>query len=129
MRACNLGIRMLTVAAAACLLAAGATAAASVYEDAVLDDSPVAYWRLDDTGATTTADDAGPNNIDSTYTGGFTLEQGSLLPSGEGTSVAFDGTAQAELRVPDNGAINTSDSGYNNKTVELFFRADAIGTS
>ena len=60
------------------------------YADAVLADSPVSYWKLDETSGTTAADAVGSNN--GTYTGGYTLNQ-TGIPSTGRPSVLFNGTS------------------------------------
>jgi Concanavalin A-like lectin/glucanases superfamily len=60
------------------------------YDDAVLADNPVSYWRLDETSGTTAADSKGSNP--GTYTGGVTLGQAGALPDAINNRAAgFDG--------------------------------------
>lgn len=60
------------------------------YAAEVLADSPVAYWKLDETSGTTATDSVGGNN--GTYTGGYTLNQPGIPSTGR-PSVLFDGTS------------------------------------
>lgn len=60
------------------------------YDTEVLADSPVGYWKLDETSGTTAADSVGSAN--GTYTGGFTLNQ-SGIPSTKRPSVLLNGTS------------------------------------
>ncbi len=52
----------------------------TAYEDEVLADSPVGYWRLGETSGTSAAD-LGSAAQAGTYSGGYTLNQTSLLAS------------------------------------------------
>ena len=62
------------------------------YLNAVLADTPLSYWRLDDAaGATTAVARLGPNG---TYTTGTTLAQPGARPGHTGTSALFNGTSQ-----------------------------------
>lgn len=75
------------------------------YDEEVLADSPVAYWRLGEaTGATTAVDDGGAN--DGVHTGGVTVGITGLLPNGD-TNKAIDlnGTT-AYVSVPDAAALD-----------------------
>jgi hypothetical protein len=60
------------------------------YSSEVLADSPVGYWRLDETSGTNAADSSG-NSHSGTYNGSPTLNQASLLVSDANASVNFDG--------------------------------------
>src|SRR6185437_12692528 len=55
-----------------------ATAFPRCYGDAVLSDSPVGYWRLDETTGTVATDSTGSNP--GTYVGGPALGQAGGLP-------------------------------------------------
>ena len=71
----------------------GASTAAPVPSDgygaAVYGAYPDAYWRLDETGAATTAQDASGNGATGAYSGGVALGGSGATPSG--TSAALDG--------------------------------------
>lgn len=71
-------------------LAAKAAAAATTYEDVVLADSPIAYWRLGESSGTTAVDSSG-NNRDGTYNGP-TLGATGLLSGDADTAANFDGS-------------------------------------
>ena len=60
------------------------------YADEVIADSPVAYWKLDETSGTTTNDAIGSNH--GTYTGGYTLNQAGIPSTGR-PSVALNGSS------------------------------------
>ena len=82
-------IRLAPAAAVAFALAAPAAAQAGSYSDAVLLDSPTAYYRLDEPTGVVAADAVG--HADGTYNGGFTL--GAPPPFGDaGKAVTLDNT-------------------------------------
>ncbi|MFC1805604.1 PEP-CTERM sorting domain-containing protein [Planctomycetota bacterium] len=97
------------------------------YKEAVLVDGPFAYYRLDEARGSTTATNLGtvgaPLNGTYNNASGFSYQEPSLLPSGENLSVRADGGSQVELRLPDHSELNTG--AHDNKTVELWFKADA----
>lgn len=65
------------------------------YEEAVLADRPLAYWRLDEISGTTAEDFAGHQDgpFDATYTDSPDLNQAGIMADGSGSpSVGFDGT-------------------------------------
>lgn len=63
------------------------------YLSEVLADSPLGYWRLDETSGTTLADSSG-NSETGSYINSPTLGQPSLLLTDPATSVNFNGTNQ-----------------------------------
>jgi len=77
---------------------------ASAYSNAVLSDSPAAYWRLGETSGTTAVDATGADN--GVYTNGPTLGQTSLLPADSASkAVGFDGSND-HVRVPTSDALS-----------------------
>lgn len=81
----------------------------SRYNVQVANQSPIFYWRLGDTSGTSAVDASG-NSRPGTYTGGFTLNQNSLLP-GEST----------------NGAVLLNgSSGYITRASESAFNVSAL---
>lgn len=71
------------------LAIAPASVAGTTYDQAVLADTPLAYWPLNETSGTT-ANDLSGNGHNGTYAGGFTLGQTGI---GDGeTAVAFNGS-------------------------------------
>ena len=60
------------------------------YAAEVLADSPVSYWKLDETSGTTATDATGGNN--GTYMGGYTLNQPGI-PSAGRPAVLFNGSS------------------------------------
>ncbi len=90
------------------------------YASVVLADSPLAYWKLDESSGTTAVDSSG-NGRDGTYAGGYTLSQSGI--GGTNTAVLFDGsTAYVDFGNPAafdiatgltlEAWVKTSDSGY-----------------
>ncbi|MBI3542898.1 MAG: hypothetical protein HY075_06460 [Deltaproteobacteria bacterium] len=71
------------------------------YRDVVLADAPTGYWRLIDTGATTTAVDVATVAHNGTYTGGYTLGVNGLVSGDPGQAVTFDGAS---------GYVNVADT-------------------
>lgn len=64
------------------------------YAAEVAADSPVAWWKLNETSGTNAEDDGSGTDADGTYTGGFTLDEPGIdgADAGGGSSVRFDGT-------------------------------------
>jgi hypothetical protein len=74
------------------------------YANAVLADTPVGYWRLDETSGTSAVDSKGGRN--GTYTNGPTLGQTGALPDAlNNRSTSFDGTDDY-VNVPYAAALN-----------------------
>lgn len=76
------------------------------YRDIVMEDGPVAYWRLSETSGTVATDET-TNNLDGTYTGGFTLDQrgGVKAFDADGRAVRFNGTS-GFVSVGDNALLD-----------------------
>lgn len=90
------------------------------YSSEVLADSPVAYWRLDETSGTSAADATG-NGRTGTYSGTPALASPSLLPVGGGSAVGLDGVNDT-ITVPNHASLNAVDaSGF---TFECWVRID-----
>lgn len=83
---------------------AGGGGGGGSYASAVLADSPVGYWRLDDASGAVMADSSG-NARDGSYVNAPALGQPSLLATGGGTAVAFNGTDE-RATVAHNNAFN-----------------------
>lgn len=62
----------------------------SAYAAAVLADTPVAYWRLDETSGTTAHDSSGHGN-DATYIGGVHPGTAGAITNDPDTAATFDG--------------------------------------
>ena len=89
---------------------------ADAYGAAVYGSDPDFYWRLAETTGTT-VNDASPNQLPGTYSGGFSLGAPSGVGVGGDTSVAFNGS---------DGAAATQVT-FNNPTVyseELWFKTN-----
>lgn len=94
----------------------------SEYDDLVLADSPVAYWKLaedpdDVSGSGGTASDATGNGHDGTYTDGVTLGVRSGLTGDTLTGAYFNGTDD-DVAIPHDAAFNST-----SRTTEFWFRA------
>ena len=85
-----------------------------VYSAVIQADSPVAYWKLDETAGTSAADSSG-NSIAGAYTGGYTLGQSGPFPFQSGLSALFDGI-NGRINIPTNVALNVG----NTVTVEAW---------
>jgi hypothetical protein len=102
------------------------------YPDAVLADSPIAYWRL----AAQVADDGiginegslGPvNGIFRQFGAGYFGQTG-LVSANSDRCALFDATAKTNyVEIPNHGQINTSGP-FSSKTFELWFNMDAAVT-
>lgn len=88
-----------------------AAAGATIAEE-VLADTPIGYWKLDETSGTTAADSSG-NGLDGTYTGTYTLNQSG--PAGTG---AFQNSTTGHVLLPDNALYDIGDVG----TVECWVK-------
>jgi hypothetical protein len=75
------------------------------YSSAVMADSPVGYWKLNESSGTTAADDSG-NSRNGTYVNTPTLSVTSLLPATGGTAVSFAGGSSERVTVAHNSAFN-----------------------
>ena len=87
------------------------------YQSIVLADGPKAYWHLDETSGTNAADSSG-NSHPGTYVNSPTLNQTSLVPTGEGASVTFAGGSSQYVNCT--GAQAYSTSGY---SIEFWVKA------
>ena len=76
------------------------------YRDAVLADSPAAYWRLGEASGTTAADTSG-NGRTGTYVNTPTLGAAGALSGDSNTAVGFDGSSE-HVNVPFSAALNTA---------------------
>lgn len=119
---------------------AAAATSTNAYADAVLASHPVAYWQLAErTG--NKADAQGPAcgqdggvafgdmcSVAGRILGTPTLGAESLIPSNSNNkAIKFDGRADQEIVIPDSAFINTNDTGYDARTVELWFKAGDLG--
>lgn len=94
------------------------------YQAEVLADSPVGYWRLDDTSGTAMVDTSG-NGRDGTYVNAPTLGNASLLTSGGGSAVGFNGTDE-RATVAHDSVFNASVGG--DLTVEMWVKLTSAST-
>ncbi|MGH7283556.1 MAG: LamG domain-containing protein [Polyangiaceae bacterium] len=100
-------------------------ASTQTYEEAVLSDSPVAYWRLGDPGPV--AFDKTSNHVDGTYNSAATPGHAGLITQDSDTAVAvIDGFDGGTITIPANALLEP----VNALTVEVWFRpggSTAIG--
>jgi PKD repeat protein len=68
-------------------------APADSYGNRVFQDSPDAFWRLDEKDSAQVAADAGPTDSVATYRGGVTLGVPGALAGTSGTAASFDGSS------------------------------------
>lgn len=74
----------------------------AAYRREVLADSPLGYWRLDETTGIITADTSGNGRVGQ-YNGGYTLGKPTLVD--DGTAVLFNGTT-GYVGIPHAGALS-----------------------
>ncbi len=79
-----------------------------VYGQAVWDANPDLYWRLGDTNGT--AKDAGPNESNGTYQGGYVQGENGAFDGASNKAVAFDGN---------NGFVSSNTAYSNPRTYSL----------
>lgn len=115
------------------------------YKNAVLASKPVAYWKLGDlTGDKADADPDSPAcGPDGTASGDPCAVRGSIhgIPTDPDAmlgadsliytqqtdkAMQFAGTSDNEIVIPDDEYININDTGYLERTVELWFKADSV---
>lgn len=89
------------------------------YSAEVLEDAPVAYWKLDDASGAATAADAGSNGQALTFAGSPTRAAGPLF--GHKDVVDFDGTNDSATLTAPNAALKIA----GDVTVEFWVRADS----
>jgi hypothetical protein len=92
------------------------------YYDEVTADSPVCYWRLDDTN--TTCVDSGSAGINGTYTGTYTQSQNSLVYGDGNAATYFNGsTGYVDLGTNQIAPVLSGASGF---TMECLVKYSAI---
>ena len=86
-------------AAVVCLLSAGSVVRAD-YEEEILSDEPVAFWRLGDDDVSLGAVNIGSglDAINGTYEGDFLLEEAWLIFEDDDTAALFNGI-DTEIRI------------------------------
>jgi VCBS repeat-containing protein len=89
----------------------------SVYDQAVLDDSPIGYWRLGESAGPTAVDETGVHN--GVYSGAIDFGLPGALANDANTSVELDGLGGVAT-VPHNPALNPA-----MLTVEAWIRVDS----
>ena len=94
------------------------------FNDALIADSPIAYWRFGEIAGTVAANELSPATPDGTYFGSVDLEAGSLVATSDNSSARFDGSEH--VGVPDDSSINTYAGEASQKSFELLFQADEV---
>lgn len=74
------------------------------YFDLVMSHAPLGYWRLGETSGTAAADSSG-NGRNGTYTGTYTLNRPSLIPSDTSNGALGCGAGTGYVNVPEGTAI------------------------
>ncbi len=93
------------------------------YEDSLLVDNPIAYWRLNEsTGRALNIGSLG-DVVSGTYVGGVTRGVNGLIVGDPDLAAGFDGV-YGYVAIPSHDAINTGGP-YAARTIELWFRASA----
>ena len=82
--------------------------ASSAYSNAVLADTPAAYWRLGETSGTVANSVIPPDSNDGTYIGLPTLGRPGALAGDNNTAVQLNGTSQ-KITVADTPALHLAD--------------------
>lgn len=121
----------------------------SAYYDAVMASTPQGYWTMqtvtkvwgNDATSLTKASGQGEAcgvagweaaGDSCTVNGGVfgtPTQVAGLIPSNTANkAMSFDGSDNEEVRIPDHALINTKSDGYSERTVELWFKADAPGS-
>ncbi|MEM7727088.1 MAG: LamG domain-containing protein [Cyanobacteria bacterium P01_A01_bin.45] len=93
------------------------------YQDEILQDNPIAYWKLDEESGTTAVNFGSlGSSIYGSYSGSPTSVSG--LFGNDDNAMDFDGVNDGVL-ISNNSSINTGTS-YFQKTIELTFNADSV---
>ncbi|MFW5839009.1 MAG: LamG domain-containing protein [Planctomycetota bacterium] len=114
-------IRALGIAALVLAAVAAGNARAAIYEDTVLDDNPMLYWRLNETSGTTAADSS-LFTRSGVYSGSVTLGAAGM-PNG-GNAVQFAGN---DGRVTEEDGENYL-LGETSLAIEIWLKADEVGS-
>jgi RHS repeat-associated protein len=97
------------------------SSASSSYADAVTRSGPLAYWRLGERTGAVAVSSAG-DGMDGSYLDGAHLGSPGAFADGDDTSVRFDGTTDAAVKVPAE-ALGTTTS----PSIELWFKTTKPG--
>ena len=98
----------------------------SALTNLILEDEPVAYFRLNDSEEALAGNlGTNGNSLDGIYTNGVGQSDEILFYGAGGLAATFDGTGQY-VDVPSDIAINETGP-FPERTVELIFNADSVG--
>jgi len=87
------------------------------YQDMILADSPIGYWRLGEPAGTVAVDEV--NAINGTYAGGITLNQTGALIRNADKSIIVDGVDGSNVQIP---IESTHQIGLGDKSWDLWFK-------
>ena len=96
------------------------------YADIVLSDSPLAYWRLGESDGNRAIEETGNTTLDGEYSDRVQLGVAGLICAEDDTAAEFS-QAGSYLQIPHSPLINTGGP-YSSRTIELWFRAEAVTT-
>lgn len=102
------------------------TLVSKTYKEVVLEQTPIHYWRLDETSTASPADDIGSGNNDGTYSAGVGLEQAPAIVGDDdpGTAAQFADTTDFVSLVDHD--IGTVGEEYKNLTVEFWVKVPSL---
>jgi glucose/arabinose dehydrogenase len=112
-----------TASAAASYTATYTPTATVSYAQTVLQDAPVAYWRLGEASGTAAADSAGANT--GTYNGSPTLGIPGALTGDANTAMTVDGVNDS-VAVPDAAPLHLGDGPW---SMELWYKRASLSTN
>ncbi|RME95556.1 MAG: hypothetical protein D6766_03010 [Verrucomicrobia bacterium] len=97
---------------------------------AVLEDGPIAYWRLGETEGVEAYSEVG-DNLTSSYVNHPVLGQPRIVVGDTATCVLFESERDSHVDIPDHPDINnrSGNPGWKYKTVELWFKARNLPTN
>jgi len=99
---------------------------ADEYAQSIAQDTPIAWWRLDESSGTEALDYVGAN--EGTYNGTYTLDQAGLVSTGK--SVNFNGSSgRVDIGTLGNTPIGDLINGKSVVTVEAWVSSDVVPTT
>jgi hypothetical protein len=100
------------------------------YDDEILGDAPVRYYKLNETNGTvayTLTSGGDTVNTNGTYDNAPILGVPSIVPSEpNGTAVEFVAANSNQVAIPNNGDINVTRGPWPQRTIELWFNANSF---
>jgi len=108
------------------------------YAESVMASNPIGYWSMGDVSTNQRTSGKGracgiphgldfgdPCHVDGEIKGSPELRSGLLPSNNENQAMTFSGLDNEEVVIPDSSFINTNESGYRERTVELWFQTHA----